>query len=356
MDIELHSRQKKIDLAHSLTGRRKFYLDMCFWISLRDADLGVNVEPTVHEMLHHIRRAVMDGRIVCPISEAVLSELMKQPFTRERRCATASLIDELSLGVSLASQKVILGTEIYSFLLRAQGGAECYAVQELIWTKVAYAFGDIYPVVREPPTEQERAHQKSVYDYGWDMTCRDWMTAAGDQHALPNGFGELCKSTNDLNAQHENELSSFANTYDIELRGIIELVGNLVAEIICHQFDERATKRPARLSEEWALLVNYGRNLLYHAIKQKQGRDALRTIHIYASIHAAMRWDKKRKFKVNDYHDFSHALAALSYFDAFFTEGPLHTLVTANHVKLDRVNNCKVISNVKAAVELLRNL
>jgi hypothetical protein len=53
------------------------------------------------------------------------------------------------------------------------------------------------------------------------------------------------------------------------------------------------------------------RNLLYHAFKKPETRDALRTIHVTASIHAGMRWDKDRKFKPNDYYDFEHATAAL---------------------------------------------
>ena len=67
-----------------------------------------------------------------------------------------------------------------------------------------------------------------------------------------------------------------------------------------------------------------------------------------------MRWDKQRKFKPNDYYDFEHAVAALSYCDAFLTEGPLHDLITRPQISLEAVNECRVFSDVQAAADYIR--
>jgi len=68
-------------------------------------------------------------------------------------------------------------------------------------------------------------------------------------------------------------------------------------------------------------------NLLVEGLKRgsssKIVRDILRTIHISACLHAAVRWDKKRQLEGNDLFDFHHAAAALAYCDAFFTENLL---------------------------------
>ena len=37
VDLERHSRNRQIDLATSLKGRRAIYLDLKFWIGIRDA-------------------------------------------------------------------------------------------------------------------------------------------------------------------------------------------------------------------------------------------------------------------------------------------------------------------------------
>ncbi|MGB6223655.1 MAG: hypothetical protein WBG04_21665, partial [Haloferula sp.] len=53
------------------------------------------------------------------------------------------------------------------------------------------------------------------------------------------------------------------------------------------------------------------------------------TFTIRAAFAAAVRWDQRRKYKRNDFHDFGHAAAALPYFDIFATERSLrHLLVT----------------------------
>lgn len=96
------------------------------------------------------------------------------------------------------------------------------------------------------------------------------------------------------------------------------------------------------------------RDLLYYAFKKPAAKDVLRSLHIGASIHAAMRWDKDRKFKPNDYYDFEHATAALSYCDAFLTEKPLRDLVTRPQTNLEIVNGCRVFSDVQSAVDYMR--
>ena len=68
MDIERHSRMRQIELGRLLTQRRKVYLDACFWIILRDAELGIRTGAAERKLLHFLRCGVQAGRIVCPIS------------------------------------------------------------------------------------------------------------------------------------------------------------------------------------------------------------------------------------------------------------------------------------------------
>jgi len=72
-------------------------------------------------------------------------------------------------------------------------------------------------------------------------------------------------------------------------------------------------------------------------MKKPEHRAMLRSMHIQASLHASMRWDKQRKFRPNDYYDFEHATAALGYCDLFLTEGPLHVMVKRPQVNLQRL-------------------
>ena len=75
-------------------------MDLRFWIFLRDVELGRNDNQELIKLLDRIKFLVDEGLVICPISETVFIELMKQS-DHETRLATARLIDRLSLGVTL---------------------------------------------------------------------------------------------------------------------------------------------------------------------------------------------------------------------------------------------------------------
>ena len=351
MSIEQYSRARQIELGQSLANRKRIYLDARFWIILRDAALGSRNDPAAQKLLDYLRRGVASGCLVCPISATMFLELMKQRYTESRRIGTARLIDELSLGVTMAAPKVVMGTEVYTFMLRAKGGVDLYSMQELIWTKVAYVLGDTYPSLPHLSPAQELEMQKAFFDHMWNCSLSDMVKVMGDISPPGDGFLELSQKINEKNIQHKVELRSFAQTYDIELRGGIELAGEMAADVL-HDLAEKNAERELRpTQEERAGVVNQCCNLLYHALKKPEVKSILRGLHVEASIHAAMRWDKGRKFRPNDQYDFQHAVAALCYCDAFLTEGSLHSLVTRSDVDLEPLNGCRVFSDIRAAAD-----
>lgn len=79
----------------------------------------------------------------------------------------------------------------------------------------------------------------------------------------------------------------------------------------------------------------------------------LRTSYVLASIHAAVRAAKGRKFKPNDLFDFDHAAAALGYCNAFFTDDKLAKLLTRAPLEFDQRFDCPVVADSASAVEML---
>jgi len=356
MTIERHIRARQIELGRSIASRRKIYLDARFWIILRDAELGIRTDPAALKLLHHLRRGVAGGLLVCPISASMFLELMKQPYSPGRRIGTAQVIDELSLGISMIPSQTLMGTEIHSFLRQSMGSVDLYPMQELIWTKAANVLGDIYPSLAHFSSDDELAVQKAFFDRLWGHSLGDMVKTIGEIAPPPDDFADLSRYTNEKNAQYKHELRSFAQTYDLELRGAIELAGDVAADVIHLLAEKEAGQQLLPAPDDRVNSVNMCRNLLYHAFKKPGTKDALRSLHIGASIHATMRWDKTRKFKPNDYYDFEHATAALSYCDAFLTEGPLHDLVTRPQINLEAVNDCRVFSDIQAAADYVGEL
>lgn len=276
MSIERHSRARQIELGQSIASRRKIYLDARFWIIARDAALGVRTDPAARKLLHHLRRGVAAGRLVCPISASMFLELMKQSYSPGRRIGTAELIDELSLGVSMIPSRIVIGTEVHSFLLKANGDIDLYPMQELIWTKVAYVLGDTYPSLAQLSPAEELAIQKDFFDHLWDCSLSAMVETIGDKAPPPDRFAELSRETNEKNAQFKDELRSFTQTYDIELRGAIEVAGDIAADVV-HQLAEKEAGAVLSLTpKERASSISMSRNLLYHAFKKPGTKDALR--------------------------------------------------------------------------------
>lgn len=356
MTIQRHSRARQIELGLSIARRRKIYLDARFWIIMRDTALGLRSEPAARNLLHNLRRGVAGGRLVCPISASMFDELLKQPLTPNRRIGTARLIGELSLGVSMISPQTVMGTEIHSFFLHAKGDVELHPMQELIWTRAAYVFGNIYPSTDQLTPEEKLAVQKAFFDCLWGFSFSDVVTAIAKEDSPPDKFAALSQETNEANTKHKDELRSFAQTYDAELRGAIEVAGDVAADAIHHLAEKDSGHLLSPTRDEREACVNMCRNLLYRAFKKPETKRLLRSIHIGASIHAAMRWDKQRKFRPNDYYDFEHATAALGYCDAFLTEGPLHHLVTRPPLNLEEINGCRVFSDIDSANDHIRCL
>lgn len=317
--------------------------------------LGIRTEPVERELLNILRRGVASGRLVCPISVSTFLELMKQRDL-STRIGTAQIIDELSLGTAMVPPQVVLGTEVCSFLLRARGNVDLYPMQELIWTKVAYVFGNLYPSPAQLSRADWSALQEAFFDYLWDSSLVDMLKTMGDSVPHPERFVNLTQEINKKNVQYKDELVSFAETYDIELRGVIEIAGRSAADIIHRLAEKEVGHRLSLAPEEYNECAKKCCNFLYCAFNKAGTKDTLRSLHIGASIHAAVRWDKGRKFKQNDYYDFDHAIAALGYCDAFLTERSLHHLVTQPQTNLQQLNGCRVFSDFQAAFDHLRQI
>jgi len=96
--------------------------------------------------------------------------------------------------------------------------------------------------------------------------------------------------------------------------------------------------------------------MIWQAFKEKRITSELPTIRIGASLHAALRWDRKRRYKANDLFDFRHAEAVLPYCDFFLTEHSLRALLNDRNLKLGEYFNCKVVSAPTDALAVLQKI
>ena len=354
-EIEAYVQRKQIALGRSLASRKRVYLDLNFWIVARDTALGLRTDALALKLLHLLRRGVGQGRLFCPIGDSVFMELFKQPYSDDRRLGTAKMVDELSLGVALAPSQRRIGPGVYRLFEGLRGGADPLRPrQELIWTKVCHVLGPTYPVDDRFAPEVMLKLQQGFIDRLWEASLTDMITQAGPEAERAEDYGPLTTETNKKRDQHSDEMTSYEVAYETELRGMIEACEDLAANVL-RDFGERAGFGEAPRSEDRRVLRNAACNMLLRAFEKRNAAATVRTLHVETALHASLSFDKKRRFKPNDWHDFRHAAAALSYCDLFLTERPLHELIARPHLGLLAINDCQVASTVNDAVSLLRS-
>jgi hypothetical protein len=351
--VDSHVRTRHLDLGRGLHAKKMIYLDIKFWIHLREVLLGRCREEEERSLLHLLQTLVGKGKIVCPISIDLVSELLKQedPVTRS---ATVELMENLSGGIAIISYEKRLGTEI-AFLIRSMNSnAELHPVRDLVWTKASFLYGAIFPSNPRWDKAMEMTIQKGFFDHLWSLPASKIIESlAGGPMADSAHRNALAARLSDESLQHAGTLKSFQHTYRMEVQGIAPLFSNTALETIGEMFRETTGEEPNPSLKDRRTFDQMWTNLLTSGSKKDAMKDILRTLHISAALHADVRWNKRQRLKANDLWDFSHATAALAYCDLFLTERPLRARVMASHLELDKRYGCHVVATAPEATDFL---
>jgi len=349
-DISLsrYVRNRRIELGKNVTQRKLIYLDTRYWIILRDVLLRRRTDDSGVRLLNSLRLKARQEKVICPISASVFIKLLKQQDLQTRR-KTAELIDELSLGITLADEEERIKTELAHLIYSNFGRDSIYPLKWLIWSKLSYVFGVVHLTNIEIGSEK-LIFQKVVFDHMWDCTLAEMIDTLGDEQPPESDFKALASMLNEGNADNAGEIQNFRQAYTIEIEGCLSLFIPDALKILEDMFERRTGNvikdfSIEREEHEFQLLSFFcklsGKNKL---------PTLLPTLHIIALCHASLRWDKNRKFKRNDFYDFYHAAAAVAYCDAFLTENPLKTLLEQNHLQIEQDFDCRIISSIEEAV------
>lgn len=355
VSADRYYRSRSIALGKSLAGRKKIYLDTRYWLFLRDVEMGRARAPIHIQILKTLSALVSTGRAICPMSDVIFMEAVKQtdPLTLG---ATAQLIDKLSEGVALGNEELRSNTEIARFL--HMGQPNLHDLEELVWTRTTSVLGIHYPRLPELTAEEETAVQKGWIDYAWNLGFNQILQQSKSGIFPIADMEATAARLNHDNLAHSAEVRSYQQTVENELVGMLDSMRGLMVGII-NNLEERHRGRTVMLTHvEKAEAERLCFNCMANAFRLRPievGR-ALRTLYISAKCFAAVRWDKRRQLEGNDLVDFQHASAAVGYCDAFFTERDLRTLLTTNHVALDKEFGCFIESREAPILAYLEGL
>jgi hypothetical protein len=352
--LETHVRCCHAALAEELRPRRVIYLDTKYWIILRDIVANVRTADSEVELLGVLRGLVSAGKAFCPLSESTFAEMLKQSDERTR-IATAKVIDELSLGVSLIPFEQRVAVELRNFIYGQCRDLGAPEPLRLPWTKLSYVLGVMHPHETAFDASTELAIQKAFFDHMWSMSLSQMVDTLGDKQMPPNGHPRLAEQLNAGNAKHAGELRSFKQTYSIEAQGAAEVYAQMTVDVIRDLQKLITGTLPSAAGDATeAEAIRIWTKMLSIALCHEKHKSTLPSLHINTCLHASVRWNKAQQFRANDFEDFRHACSALAYCDLFLTERRLMAMVMANHLALDRQYDCKVAAAIPDALALLR--
>ncbi len=357
ISVERYIRSKRVELAHEIQYAKKVYLDTKFWILLRDARMGNAAGYNAMKLLHVLEDLVAKNLVVCPISNDTFAEIFKQTDTETLK-ACVQVIDDLSKGIAILAMKERIDLEVFHFIgEKTKGTDSVYSLDELVWTKIAYVLGFATPTSDSWPPDINYAIQKAFIDQMWVVTLTDMLDQMGDDAiSQVSKFPDISQELNEGKFSHIKDHKSFKQLFIGELAGLLDLYKPDFQDLMVYLYKSETGQS---LSADEISSDNSGRmvaNLIYHAFRLNKIKSELPSFRIGAGIHAAVQWDKGRKYKPNDIHDFQHAAAAVPYCDYFLTEANLRHLVCDKNLKFDALFRCKTISDITDAIKELSQI
>ncbi len=340
--LEKHIRQAHVSLSEYVNlSRIKFgiqacsssriYLDTKYWLLLRDSQLSVNNDPDLAEILERLKFLVRNSKAICPISPSIFFEILKQtdPATK---IATAKIVDELSNGYTIINHYDILKNELLYFGKHLKGEDISFEAHKItLWRKVATILGDDNFNFLNASLEI----QKAFYDFLYTLNFTDIIEILNhSKPPLEFNDEELANKLTEGKFAHEHEITSF------KLLLAQELYSTIMGILEIYKNDKEVISELSNFQSN----IDFKSPNIFHKIP---------SFYSFASIHSAIRFDKKRKYKPNDFMDFIHASTAIPYYDILLTENSLKHLLTTKPLRLDKEFNIKILSEPKEVKSFL---
>jgi hypothetical protein len=349
-------RLNKIQLGIRLRLKLKVYIDINIWIRLRECFVGSPKNREYQYLYELLIDLVNHGKVVCPISQRIFTELLKQDDYNSR-INTAKVIDKLSQCFTILSEPEREQAELFYFVrVKILGQNNIIPVDDFIWSNVAYVFGTFIIEDENIPKKILDKLQKDIFNKLLGITLEEIIEKMGNK--LPKQLLNRDISTfainlgkmlaNDkINSKKQlflDELRGGLSVYKVTIEGFFSYIKNYDMQL----YTELCTKGIKNTND---LL-----EIIFKDIKNDSIGEYLPSFYIQLCLHTMMRWDKEREFKSNDFDDFSHASSALPYYDYFFTEKPLSLMLNSSQFNLTKKYNKVVLNNISDIIQALKKI
>jgi hypothetical protein len=335
ISFESYKKHKHSEIASSVAPYKKIYLDVLFWIGLRNAiHRSEKQKPYFGKLFKILKEKVQEKRIVCPYSGVLFDELLKQNILWSRR-RTAQLADILSGSYTLTPLYHIICSEVYNLILEAydlktKSDGKLNGQINYTWTRPIELMGSFNLKTKPDLTDEELALKKIHYDVYFEQTFQEVIAANDQFHEDMNSANWHAEMVNNSKSTQQDIKISFAARHKRELQSTYE-----------------SAVRHIKIS-----------NVDFAEIISKSSLDKLRQMtpvtYIYTAIYTNFQQDKTRIIQPNDYYDLAHSSLAIGTCDYFFTERSFCALLKST--KLDQKFGVIIESDPAKILELVSKL
>lgn len=285
---------KRVEIDNAIGPLKKIYLDLNFWIRLRDAIYDPKrAKPHFKRIFEILKEKVINKQIVCPFSSVLYEELLKQTYLISRR-RTAQIADILTGNFSVNPLYYIIGCEVFNLI--AETERQTFRQSYYTWSNALSVLGDFNLKTKADLSPEELVFKKLNYDAFLAQSFQE-ITPYNDSFVEDAESGKWhANMINQSKANSIQEKISFPALHRRELKSTYQSAAkNMKLEAI--DFESVINSNS----------LEYLRSLTPVAFT-------------YTSIYANFQLDKQRVIQPNDYYDLSHASLALGTCDYFFTE------------------------------------
>ncbi len=340
-----YRRKRFLELENFVTARRKVYLDMNFWIWLRDPFAAPKPDKA-RRLRELLSNGVREARLLCPVSYAHLIELMKQ-HPMEQRLAQARLMDQLNEGIGMRNPFDTAEIEYLRLLARHNVTLKDMPIDP-VWAPIGHLVHEVYGQSDARPHELMERYRKVSFDVRWATKMEHLASRMEGMPVRP------ATTAARINVERRTNLrgnKSFGKLFSDELDGILDVMSPHIENSLKYAaafVGIEATGEPMdeRERREWIKVIR-------ESVRRDPDGQIMPSGRISAALNAAIRLDDKHLFEQNDIDDIDHSSVAAAYCDVFLTERKFSHILRLPAVQKVIPRGCSVISDIDEAILLL---
>jgi len=348
LPIDRYLIHKSLEINAANEGLKIVYLDLNYWIRLRNQSAGSPGENRA--LLDKALNLVAARKCIFPVSDIIYYEILKQQDEQTRK-ATFDIVAQLSGGTALMNDHQRIKIEFLHWLAAGQNTV-IHTASQLVWSKLPLIIG-YQGLAAIDYSAGTLELQDAFFDFMSEMPIAD-IASAEQLRQTPFTFKDNVAEMNANKKLYAHENKTAEQMFLSELGGILDGADEILKTAMQEKYFND-TGREASANEINATGTKEWRSLIYQCFKQNKMGAHLPFFRICAALHGSFRWNTSRQYKDgNDTLDVMHACAALPYCDYFFTERELHTIIEQE--KLDQLYHCQVASKAAVVLDLLNSI